>query len=70
MKTLKHSDQIDEADLVYWIDKQFVHDFAKKRIGRKLDETELQDVTKMLEFGLWEAVRISLSTAIDEASKQ
>jgi len=60
---------INKEELIYWIDKQFVQETAKERIGRNLDEDELEQFTKMIEFGLWYAVYDSIKVAIDEVSQ-
>ncbi|MDQ3322598.1 MAG: hypothetical protein M3525_09265 [Acidobacteriota bacterium] len=55
--------------MIYWIDKQFVQEMAQERIGRSLDEEEITQLTKMVEFGMWDAASISIKTAIDEVSQ-
>jgi hypothetical protein len=62
-------EQINKDELIYWIDKQFVQETAQERIGRNLDEEELTQLTKMVEFGMWDAASISIKTAIDEVSQ-
>jgi hypothetical protein len=62
-------EQINKDDLIYWIDKDFVQNTAQERIGRNLTEEEILQLTKMIEFGLWDAVNISVKTAIDEVSQ-
>jgi len=62
-------EQINTKDLIYWIDKDFVQEKAQERIGRNLTEDEISRLTKMIEFGLWDAVNISVKTAIDEVSQ-
>ena len=62
-------EQINKDDLIYWIDKDFVQNTAQERIGRNLNEEEIAQLTKMVEFGLWDAVNISVKTAIDEVSQ-
>jgi len=59
-------EQINKDDLIYWIDKQFVQEMAQERIGRSLDEEEITQLTKMVEFGMWDAAGISIKAAIDE----
>ena len=61
-------EQINKDDLIYWIDKDFVQNTAQERIGRSLSDEEITQLTKMIENGLWEAVNISVKTAIDEIS--
>lgn len=63
-------EQINTDDLIYWIDKDFVQNTAQERIGRNLDEEEISQLTKMIEFGLWDAVKISVETAIDEVNQE
>lgn len=62
-------EQINTDELIYWIDRQFVQETAQERIGRNLNDEEIAQLTKMVENGLWEAVNISLKTAIDEVSQ-
>ena len=62
-------EQLNTDDLIYWIDKDFVQNTAQERIGRSLNDEELTRLTKMIENGLWEAVNISVETAIDEVSQ-
>ncbi len=62
-------EQINTDELIYWIDKRFVQETAQERIGRNLNDEEIAQLTKMVENGLWEAVNISLKTAIDEVSQ-
>ncbi|MDQ3133096.1 MAG: hypothetical protein M3Q99_20390 [Acidobacteriota bacterium] len=62
-------EQINSDELIYWIDKRFVQETAQERIGRSLNDEEIAQLTKMVENGLWEAVNISLKTAIDEVSQ-
>lgn len=60
---------VNTADLVYWIDKDFVQQEAQGRIGRDLNDEEISQLTKMLENGLWEAVNVSIKAAIDSIIK-
>ena len=62
-------EQLNKDDLIYWIDKDFVQNTAQERIGRNLNDDEIEQVTKIVEFGLWEAVNISVKTAIDEVNQ-
>jgi hypothetical protein len=62
-------EQINTDELIYWIDRQFVQETALERIGRNLNDEELTQLTKMVEFGLWDAVNISVKTAIDEVDQ-
>lgn len=59
------TDSIKKDELIYWIDKWFVQEIAKDRIGRELNEYELQRFTKMIEFGLLDAVMESTRSALD-----
>lgn len=63
-------EQINTDDLIYWIDKDFVQEKAQERIGRNLNDEEISRLTKMIEFGLWDAVKISVETAIDEVNQE
>ena len=62
-------EQINTNELIYWIDKRFVQEAAQERIGRSLNDEEIAQLTKMVENGLWEAVNISVKTAIDEVTQ-
>ena len=62
-------EQLNRDDLIYWIDKDFVQNTAQERISRSLNDEEIAQLTKMIENGLWEAVNISVKTAIDEVSQ-
>ena len=62
-------EQENTDNLIYWIDKYFVQDIAQERIGRSLNDEEISQLTKMVENGLWEAVKISIQTAIDEVTQ-
>ena len=67
--SIKIMEQINTDKLIYWIDKDFVQNAAQERIGRNLNDDEILQLTKMIENGLWEAVNISVKTAIDEVSQ-
>ena len=60
---------INKEDLIYWVDKQFVQETAQNRIGRNLSDEEIARFTKLLEFGLWDAVFDTVKIAIDEISE-
>lgn len=62
-------EQINTDDLIYWIDKEFVQEKAQERIGRSLTDDEISQLTKMIEFGLWEAINISVETAINDVTE-
>lgn len=62
-------EQLNKDDLIYWIDKDFVQQTTQERIGRNLNDEEITQLTKMVEFGLWEAANISVKTAIDEINQ-
>ncbi len=62
-------EQINKDDLIYWIDKDFVQDTAQSRIGRSLNDEELAQLTKLIEFGLWDAVYDTVKIAIDEVNQ-
>ncbi len=67
--SIKIMEQLNRDDLIYWIDKNFVQNTAQERIGRSLNDEEISQLTKMVENGLWEAIDISVKTAIDEVSQ-
>ncbi len=69
MEQINETNFINRDELIYWIDKDFVQETAQARIGRNLNDEELAQLTKMVEFGLWDAVNISVKTAIDEVSQ-
>lgn len=60
-------EQLNTDDLIYWIDKDFVQNTAQERIGRNLNDEEITRLTKMVEFGLWDAVYDTVKIAIDES---
>lgn len=62
-------EQINTDDLIYWIDKDFVQNTAQERIGRSLNVEEITQLTKLVEFGLWDAVYDTVKIAIDEVSQ-
>lgn len=62
-------EQIDRDKLIYWIDKEFVQHTAQGRIGRSLNNEELSQFTKLIEFGLWDVVYDTVKIAIDEVTK-
>jgi hypothetical protein len=62
-------EQINKDDLIYWIDKDFVQDTAQERIGRSLNDEEISQFTKLIEFGLWDAVYDIVKIAIDEVNQ-
>ena len=63
------ADYIKKDELVYWIDKWFVQETAKDKIGRELSEDEIVAVTKSIEWGLWhsayEVTRIAIGLAVE-----
>ena len=62
-------EQINTNDLIYWIDKDFVQNTAQERIGRNLNNEEIAQLTKLIEFGLWDAVYDTVKIAIDEVNQ-
>lgn len=62
-------EQIDRDNLIYWIDRDFVQNTAQKRIGRNLTDDEIAQLTKLVEFGLWDVVYDTVKIAIDEVSQ-
>ncbi len=62
-------EQINRDKLIYWIDKDFVQETAQSRIGRNLNDDELSQLTKLIEFGLWDAVFDTVKIAIDEVTQ-
>jgi len=60
---------INRDKLIYWIDKDFVQDTAQARIGRSLNDEEIAQLTKLVEFGLWDAVYDTVKIAIDEVNQ-
>ena len=63
-------EQRNTNDLIYWIDKDFVQNTAQERIGRSLNDDEIKQITKMVEFGLWDAVFDTVKIAIDEVNQE
>ncbi len=70
MEQIDSSDFINKEELIYWIDKQFVQETAQARIGRSLNDEELTQLTKLVEYGLWDAVFDTVKIAIDEVNQQ
>ncbi len=62
-------EQLNTDDLIYWIDKDFVQNTAQERIGRSLNDEEITQLTKLVEFGLWDAVYDTVKIAIDEVNQ-
>ena len=69
MELTNETSFIDRDKLIYWIDKDFVQDTAQARIGRSLNDDELAQLTKLIEFGLWDAVYDTVKIAIDEVNQ-
>ncbi len=69
MEQTTETNLINRDELIYWIDKDFVQETAQARIGRNLNDEELTQLTKMVEFSLWDAVNITLKAAIDEVNQ-
>lgn len=55
---------IKKDELIYWIDKWFIQETAKDKIGRELSEDEIAAVTESIEWGLWHSVYDVTRTAI------
>ncbi len=70
MEQLNKPDYIDKQELIYWVDKWFVQETAKGRIGRTLNDMELYKFKKMIEFGLWDLVVDTIEIAIDEVNNE
>lgn len=68
MEQVTTPEYFNKEELIYWIDKQFVQETAQARIGRSLNDEELDDLTKLVENGLWNVVYNTVKTAIDEVS--
>jgi hypothetical protein len=69
MEQTNATDFINRKELIYWIDKQFVQETAQARIGRNLNEEEINQLTKLVEFGLWDSVFDTVKIAIDEVNQ-
>lgn len=65
---LKASELSDDTELIYWIDKEFVQERAKTRLGRELTDDEIRQTTKFIEYGLGWSVFEIIDIAIDETS--
>ncbi len=63
-------EQIERDKLIYWIDKDFVQHTAKGEIGRSLNDEELRQFTKLIEFALWDVVYDTVKIAIDEVTQK
>ncbi len=69
MEQTNTPEYINRDKLIYWIDKDFVQNTAQARIGRSLNDEELAQLTKLVEFGLWDAVFDTVKIAIDEVNQ-
>ncbi len=69
MEQIIETNFINRDELIYWIDKDFVQETAQARIGRGLNEEEITQLTKLVEFGLWDAVFDTIKIAIDEVNQ-
>ncbi len=67
---MTETELINKDELIYWVDKSFVQETAKERIGRELSEGVIKVFTKMIEIGLSDAVWISTTTAIDYIAEE
>jgi hypothetical protein len=47
-----------------------VQETAQSRIGRNLNDEELERLTKLVEFGLWDTVFDTVKIAIDEVNQR
>jgi hypothetical protein len=45
-------------------------EIAQERIGRSLNDEEITQLTKLVEFGLWDAVFTTVKIAIDEVTQK
>lgn len=70
MEQTNETNFINRDKLIYWIDKDFVQETAQTRIGRILNDEEITQLTKLVEFGLWDAVFDSVKIAIDEVHQE
>ena len=70
MEHINETNYLKKEDLIYWIDKWFVQETAKDKIGRELTEDELTAVTKSIEWGLWESAfevtKIAIGLAVEK----
>ena len=70
MEQINETDYLKKEELIYWIDKWFVQETAKDKIGRELTEDEITAVTKSIEWGLWESAfevtKIAISLAVEK----
>lgn len=70
MEQTNSEDYLKKDDLIYWVDKWFVQEIAKDRIGRELTEDELDKFTESMEWGLCESVFEVTRIAIDLATEK
>lgn len=70
MERINEMDYLRKDELIYWVDKWFVQETAKGKIGRELSEDEIIAVTKSIEWGLWESVfevtKIAIGLAVED----
>ena len=70
MEQINTPEYINRDNLIYWIDKEFVQDTAQSRIGRSLNDVEITQLTKLVEFGLWDVVYDTVKISIDEVTQK
>lgn len=70
MEQINGIDYLKKEELIYWVDKWFVQEIAKDRIGRELNEDEMASFTKSMEWGLCESVFEVTRIAIDLATQE
>ena len=66
MNSIHEAESVKKDELVYWIDRKFVQHAALARIGRNLNNDEIQRFTQIVGWGLWDSVRDTVNVAIDE----
>ena len=69
MEQITAPEFLNKEDLIYWIDKWFVQETAQATVGREMNEEELRQFKKLIEFGLWDAVFDTIKIAIDEVTQ-
>lgn len=59
--------QLNEEQIIYLITSNDMQDFVERKIGRRLNESELRIAKKCIEYGLSEGLDAVCNSAIDQA---
>ncbi len=59
--------KLNEDQIIYLITSDDMQDFVERKIGRRLNESELRIAKKCIEYGFSEGLDAVCNSAIDEA---